>query len=177
MASTPNTQKKWEQLLQATLLENQSSFMEKLSADAAKANVGAFTKFAFPMIKKSYPKLVMSNIVSVQPMTSPIGSLALYKKWAPLLGDEDEEPPFKLDVPVSSLFTRKLKDGSERKIVGLITKISENKEAQPFAVVEDAATGESPDEAQFDDYKFGRDSSKPWNGFNQDKSRARDEEE
>ncbi len=36
---------------------------------------------------------------------------------------------------------------------------------------------ENPNEAQFDDFDFGRKSSKPWNGFNRDPKRARDEEE
>jgi hypothetical protein len=35
----------------------------------------------------------------------------------------------------------------------------------------------NPDEAQFDNYEFKRDSSKPWNGLTRDRSRVRSEEE
>lgn len=41
--------------------------------------LGPFAKFAFPLIRKSFPKLISSNIVGVQPMTQP-SSLVFYIK-------------------------------------------------------------------------------------------------
>jgi hypothetical protein len=41
--------------------------------------LGPFAKFAFPLIRKTYPNLIASNIVSVQPMTGPVGGISFYK--------------------------------------------------------------------------------------------------
>ncbi|MGE3483577.1 MAG: hypothetical protein AB7L09_02475 [Nitrospira sp.] len=41
--------------------------------------VGEFTRFAFPIIRSASPALIASSIVSVQPMTAPIGGLAFYR--------------------------------------------------------------------------------------------------
>jgi len=136
VASAPaNTHKKWDWLLAATLLENQSNYLKQLNVEESKQNVAAFTKFAFPLIRKVYPKLITNNVVSVQPMTGAIGGVGLYK---------DEEPLFVINVGVRSLFKRKLADGSARKIIGIIIKIGQTKDdtQQPFAVVEDALSGD-----------------------------------
>lgn len=41
--------------------------------------VGDFLKFAFPIIRKAAPSLVASQLVSVQPMTGPVGGIAYYR--------------------------------------------------------------------------------------------------
>ena len=42
--------------------------------------IGKFSKFVMPLIRKSYPSLLGGqNLVSVQPMTGPIGGIAFYK--------------------------------------------------------------------------------------------------
>ena len=38
-------------------------------------DVGGFNKFVIPLIKKAYPNLISQNIVSVQPMTQPVGKI------------------------------------------------------------------------------------------------------
>jgi hypothetical protein len=38
-------------------------------------SAGAFSKFALPIIRKTYPKLIASAIVNVQPMTAPTSLL------------------------------------------------------------------------------------------------------
>ena len=43
-----------------------------------KEEIGSFAKFVFPLIKKAYPKNLMSNLISVQPMTGPSGGIAFY---------------------------------------------------------------------------------------------------
>ena len=34
-------------------------------------NIADFTRFALPLIRKSYPKLIADNLVGVQPMSQP----------------------------------------------------------------------------------------------------------
>ena len=41
--------------------------------------IGKFSKFAMPIINKTFPALLHQNLVSVQPITGPIGGLAFYK--------------------------------------------------------------------------------------------------
>jgi hypothetical protein len=42
-------------------------------------SIGDFTKFAFPLIRKSFPSIISQNIVSVQPMTQPVGGISFYR--------------------------------------------------------------------------------------------------
>jgi hypothetical protein len=39
------------------------------------ANVGAFSTFAFPMIRRIFPKLIAQSLCSIQPMTQPSGKV------------------------------------------------------------------------------------------------------
>ena len=41
--------------------------------------LGPFAKFAFPLVRKTYPKLIAQDIVSVQPLVQPT-SLVFYQK-------------------------------------------------------------------------------------------------
>ena len=44
------------------------------------ANIADFTRFALPLIRKSYPKLIADNLVGVQPMSQP-ASLIFYIRY------------------------------------------------------------------------------------------------
>jgi len=59
----------------AVLMENQSQYLQNLSEDTRQANVGSFTKFIFPVLRRVFPNLIANDIVSVQPMTAPIGAV------------------------------------------------------------------------------------------------------
>jgi len=60
------------------LLDNtqRNFFMGKPLVEASTlANVGAFATFAFPMIRRIFPKLIAQSLCSVQPMTQPTGKV------------------------------------------------------------------------------------------------------
>lgn len=59
----------------AMLLENESSYLKNLSEDTRTINVGSFTKFIFPVLRRVFPNLIANEIVSVQPMTAPVGAV------------------------------------------------------------------------------------------------------
>jgi Major capsid protein Gp23 len=54
------------------LLDNTQRFLSEAST---LANVGAFATFAFPMIRRIFPKLIAQTLCSVQPMTQPTGKV------------------------------------------------------------------------------------------------------
>lgn len=47
--------------------------------EKSRVGIGDFLKFAFPLIRRTSPALIAQSIVSVQPMTGPIGGIAFYK--------------------------------------------------------------------------------------------------
>lgn len=84
-------QKKWEPLLEglpdktqheqyvrgctAILLENQAKHLKGMTEETRSNNVGSFTKFIFPVLRRVFPNLIANEIVSVQPMTAPVGAV------------------------------------------------------------------------------------------------------
>ena len=72
--------------LMASILENQYNAWspEKRSMifedQTTTANIADFTRFALPLIRKSYPKLIADNLVGVQPMSQP-ASLIFYIRY------------------------------------------------------------------------------------------------
>lgn len=70
----------------AALCENQHGVMSAkgsslLFEDAFQSgNIADFTRFALPLIRKSYPKLIADNLVGVQPMSQP-ASLIFYIRY------------------------------------------------------------------------------------------------
>lgn len=72
--------------LMASILENQFNAWnpEKRSLlfedQTTTANIADFTRFALPLIRKSYPKLIADNLVGVQPMSQP-ASLIFYIRY------------------------------------------------------------------------------------------------
>jgi hypothetical protein len=59
----------------AMLFENQAVDLRMMSEDVRTQNVGSFTKFIFPILRRVFPNLIANEIVSVQPMTAPTGSI------------------------------------------------------------------------------------------------------
>lgn len=84
---------KWEPVLEgidndytrrvtAQLLENQAKAIvtERLSEDITAAatttgQLGTFQKFAFPLVRRVYPKLLANSLVGVQPMQGPVSQV------------------------------------------------------------------------------------------------------
>lgn len=64
----------------AVLLENQMEHMKVLQEDTLSTNTGYFTKYVFPVLRRVWPNLIANQIVSVQPMTSPVGGVFYYEK-------------------------------------------------------------------------------------------------
>lgn len=59
----------------AMLMENQSQYLQSMTEDTRSINVGNFTKFIFPVLRRVFPNLIANDIVSVQPMTAPVGAV------------------------------------------------------------------------------------------------------
>lgn len=96
--NNPNV-KKWSKLLGkcreipkkklgtfATLVENQYNHWNPdnrgmlFEDQTTTANIADFTRFALPLLRKSYPKLIADNLVGVQPMSQP-ASLIFYIRY------------------------------------------------------------------------------------------------
>lgn len=63
----------------AVLFENQSQYLQDLTEETRSTNVGSFLKFVFPLLRRVFPNLIANDIVSVQPMTAPIGGIFYYE--------------------------------------------------------------------------------------------------
>lgn len=59
----------------AVLMENQAQFLRALDEETRTLNVGAFTKYIFPVLRRVFPNLITPELISVQPMTAPIGAV------------------------------------------------------------------------------------------------------
>lgn len=57
----------------ALMLENTQQWMGELDETVRAVNVGNFDRFAFPLVRATYPNLVAHELVSVQPMDGPVG--------------------------------------------------------------------------------------------------------
>lgn len=80
---------KWNDLLEgikdpytrgvtAMLMENESQWLQSLEEETKTINVGSFTKFIFPVLRRVFPNLIANEIVSVQPMTAPVGAVFFF---------------------------------------------------------------------------------------------------
>ena len=80
---------KWGELLEgienpytrgvtAMLMENESQWLQSLEEETKTINVGSFTKFIFPVLRRVFPNLIANEIVSVQPMTAPVGAVFFF---------------------------------------------------------------------------------------------------
>ena len=115
-----------------------SSQLQKLigamTSTAKDVEVGPFMKFAFPIIRKSAPALGTNNLVSVQPMSGPIGGIQFYR---PRYGSEED--PIRVGDTVRT--TVKIDD---RFIIGIVKEVVKKdslKKPKHYAIVEDAKTG------------------------------------
>jgi hypothetical protein len=59
----------------AILFENESQHLQSLNEETRTVNVGSFTKFIFPVLRRVFPNLIANELVSVQPMTAPVGAV------------------------------------------------------------------------------------------------------
>lgn len=83
--------RKWEQFLEgvpartkqerhtrgvlAMLYENEMTHLRHMTEETRAINTGSFTKFIFPLLRRVFPNLISNDLVSVQPMTAPIGAV------------------------------------------------------------------------------------------------------
>ena len=69
----------------AQLFENQlrevQSFKEKhvLGEDTTTANTAPFIKYTFPILRRVWPSLIAPEIVSIQPMSAPVGAVFYFE--------------------------------------------------------------------------------------------------
>ena len=64
----------------AMLYENQFSDMRhQLNEDTLAANAGQYTKYIYPVLRRVFPNLIANEIVSVQPMTAPVGAVFYFE--------------------------------------------------------------------------------------------------
>lgn len=77
----------------AMLYENQMQDMKRrLEEDTLSSNAGAYTKYIFPVLRRVFPNLIANEIVSVQPMTGPIGAVFYFEyKYGKGKGETDAD--------------------------------------------------------------------------------------
>lgn len=63
----------------AMLAENQMRQIEHLTEESFSSNAGAFTKFIFPLLRRVFPNLIANQLVSVQPLSAPVGAVFYYE--------------------------------------------------------------------------------------------------
>lgn len=65
----------------ALLMENQATYLRREvlgEANTTTANAGSYLKHIFPLIRRVFPNLIANELVSVQPMSGPVGGLFYY---------------------------------------------------------------------------------------------------
>lgn len=70
-----NQQERHTRSVAAILMENQSRSLREMTEETRSTNVGSFTKFIFPILRRVFPNLIANELVSVQPMTGPVGAV------------------------------------------------------------------------------------------------------
>ena len=63
----------------AILCENETNHLRQLNEETRTGSVGSFTKYIFPILRRVFPNLIANEIMSVQPMTAPIGAVFYYE--------------------------------------------------------------------------------------------------
>lgn len=59
----------------AILMENQMQHLLSLNEETRAANVGAFQKYIFPVLRRAWPGLVSHELVSIQAITAPVAAI------------------------------------------------------------------------------------------------------
>jgi hypothetical protein len=67
------------QAVAAVLMENQMGHLKSLNEETLSTGVGSFTKYIFPILRRVFPNLIANEIMSVQPMSAPIGAVFYYE--------------------------------------------------------------------------------------------------
>lgn len=121
----------------AQLLENQakSIVQEKMNLDEAisaatttTGQLGTFQKFAFPLVRRVYPKLIANMLVGVQPMQGPV-SQVFYLGNDRAHGDTIQTVYSKFNLTYKGLTAQKIGSASgtasERNIAGGATGVAQ----------------------------------------------------
>jgi len=64
----------------AVLMENEMGYLRDLKEDTLSTDAGSWTKYTFPLLRRVWPNLISNELVSVQPMTSPVSGIFYYEK-------------------------------------------------------------------------------------------------
>ncbi len=73
-------QEPYTRKVMALLFENQFEDMRRqLNEDTLAVNAGQYTKYIFPVLRRVFPNLIANEIVSVQPMTAPVGAVFFFE--------------------------------------------------------------------------------------------------
>jgi hypothetical protein len=73
-------QEPYTRRVMALLFENQFEDMRRqLNEDTLAVNAGQYTKYIFPVLRRVFPNLIANEIVSVQPMTAPVGAVFFFE--------------------------------------------------------------------------------------------------
>lgn len=70
----------WMKKTTAILLENEMEHVKNFNEDTLSTNAGSFIKYVFPILRRVFPNLIANQLVSVQPMPSPVSGIAYYEK-------------------------------------------------------------------------------------------------
>ncbi len=77
----------------AMLMENELGDIEnQLREDTLSGSAASYTKYLFPILRRVFPNLISNDIVSVQPMTGPVGAVFFYEyKYANTKGSANAD--------------------------------------------------------------------------------------
>lgn len=63
----------------SVLFENEANYLKELTEETRTTNVGEYLKYVFPILRRVWPNLIANEIVSVQPMTAPVGGVFFFE--------------------------------------------------------------------------------------------------
>lgn len=87
-------------LYENTLRDYQSRGQSILTEQTTSASAAPFVKYVFPLIRRTFANLIAPNLVSVQPMTAPVGGIFFFRylygtsKGEVVAGQEIAHPTF-----------------------------------------------------------------------------------
>lgn len=98
----------------AVLMENQMQYLSGMAEDTLSTNVGSFVKYIFPILRRVFPNLIANQIVSVQPMNSPVGGVFYHEyKYGDRKGTKDLTQGAISNNPYDQNYDGELNDGDE----------------------------------------------------------------
>ena len=74
----------YEKFVTAVLFENQTQHLREkgislTEASTTSGNATSFTKYIFPILRRVWPNLIANDIVSIQPMSAPVGGIFFFE--------------------------------------------------------------------------------------------------